>query len=383
MSLSIDSDEEWYVPNTLVIRHPCGYEPEKSRIIMHETLHWWQLLGHGFFTWMISEDWKRLTNFEMNGTFGTPGPFLKEFFRKNNELGFSAWILNESLTRYWDMHICGPIELLEMEHKSRIFTDEEFWGRYQELSEKKQLTGPDGTGYSDLVYALAMEGAGGRYADPYNLVIKRTSPKVAGIVFPLAAHFAFQTSRPTDYFVKFVDLLAPYAVTLPPGDVEDLWIDFYFTARGKIFPVICKENERPLFPIIEIRESGLIDHPGYQIVLRDLEYWTPRLINTNPAKEVKRRKTELEDRQVGLLALDILLSTPGIPDHRGLLYQLFAPYVVKFYDDRNWLLGYTHRSELHPEWSDAKRGLSEFQEKESIALNIDKRWKRFQQAKYS
>lgn len=383
ISLVIDLDQDWYEPNTLVLRQPTKYEPSRSRIVMHETLHWWQQLGHGFMTWLAAEDWQRLTRFESTGTVPALGPRMREFVRKNKSLGFSAWTLNESLTRFWDMHICGPLELLELERADKRFTDKEFWKRYDTLRRTNRLAGPDGTGYSDLAYALAMEGAGGRYAGPYQFVIKKTSPKVAGIIFPIVVHFAFQTSRPTDYFAQFVELLVPSAQMLSPDDIETLWVDFYFTARSLIFPLIKKANEQPLFPIVEIKKSGLISHPGYARALNAMEYWTAQLPNSNPGKEISRRKPELQDSLVGLLALDIFLATPGVPDHRGGLYQMFPPPVVRFTDGQIWLLGDVHRRELHPEWNDLERGLPEWQKSAADTLKIDKRWNGLLCARYN
>lgn len=382
ISLLIDIAEDWYKPDTLVLRAPAKYEPSRSRIVMHETLHWWQQLGHGFMTWLATEDWRKLIGFESTGTVSAPGPRMREFVRKNELVGFSAWTLNESLTRFWDMHICGPLELLDMEKAERRFTNIVFWERYNKLRQSGRLTGSDGTGYSDLVYALAMEGAGGRYARTYQLVIEKTSPKVAGIVFPIAAHFAFQTSRPTDYFAQFVELLAPAAQKLPPDDIETLWVNFYFTARNLIFPVIKEANEQPLFPIVDIRESGLIEHPGYARALNAMEYWATKLPNSNPGKAISHRMPELQDSHVGLLALDIFLASPGVPDHRVGLYQMFPPPVVRFKDGQIWLLGDIHRRELHPEWNDEERGLPEWQQSATDSLEIDKRWNTLLQARY-
>jgi hypothetical protein len=382
ISLVIDLAKDWYEPDTLVLREPAKYESLRSRMVMHETLHWWQQLGHGFMTWLAMEDWQRLTEFESTNTVPVPGPRIREFVRKNELLGFSPWTLNESLTRFWDMHICGPLDLLDTEQADKRFTDNQFWERYNALKRTGRLTGPDGTGYSDLAYALAMEGAGGRYARPYQLVIEKTSPKVAGIVFPIAAHFAFQTSRPADYFAQFVELLAPYVQTLPPGDIEKLWVSFYFTARSLIFPVIKEANEQPLFPIIEIRESGLNSHPGYASGLNAMEYWTAQLPKSNLGKEISRRKPELPESFVGLLALDIFMATPGIPDHRGGLYQMFPPPVVRFADGQIWLLGDVHRRELHPEWNEIERGLPKWQKMAADALEIDKRWNKLLRARY-
>lgn len=349
---------------------------------MHETLHWWQQLGHGFMTGLAAEEWKQLMEFETTGIVPPPGSRKCEFARKDEALGFSSSMLNEALTRYWDIHICGPLELLDFERADKHWTDERFWDEYDALRRSDSLTGPDGTGYSDLAYAFAMKGAGGRYARPYQLVVEATSPKIAGIVFPIAAHLAFQTSKPTRYFSEFVNLLAPHANMLPRGSIESLWIEFYFTARTLIFPVIQKANEQPLFPAVEIRESRLNKHPGYAQALRDIEYWAiQQLHNSTPGKDISRRKPELEKKMVGLLALDIFLATPGIPEHRGALYQMFPPPVVRFADGQRWLLGDVHRRELHPEWTDEERGLPRWEKSARDALEISKRWDKLIQAK--
>ena len=115
LSLVIDVADDWCEPNTLVLRHPAKHDPKRSRIVMHETLHWWQQLGHGFLTFFAAEDWQRLKEFETNGIIPSFGYYSNEFYYEYPYLGFNAFTLNEALTRFWDIHICGPIELLEME----------------------------------------------------------------------------------------------------------------------------------------------------------------------------------------------------------------------------------------------------------------------------
>lgn len=351
----IDIDENWNEPSILVIRQPTHYEPSKSRIVMHETLHWWQQLGLGFFTHLAAEDWQRLLEFESTGIIPDSGPFMQELLRFNDSLGFSAWNLIESLTRYWDVHICGPTQLLDIERIEKLGTDKEFWKKYDKLRESGILTirRSNGDAYTAQAYNLAMEGVGGRYARPYKLTGEfLMNPDLAGVLFPIAAHFAFQTSKPTDYFERFVEILAPYA--LPPrspetyaAPIEELWINLYYIGRELTAPVIYQAPG--LYPLAEIRESGLINHPGYARVLKNMEHYATLAADGKIGKQIiesyPRMLEEFESKYekkvarglIGFLVLDLVLSTPGIPNHRAELFNLLPPPLIRFKDGKTWL----------------------------------------------
>jgi len=390
LSLVIDVADDWCEPNTLVLRHPAKHDPKRSRIVMHETLHWWQQLGQGFMTFFAAEDWQRLKEFETNGIISSFGYYTNEFYYEYPHLGFNAFTLNEALTRFWDIHICGPIELLEMEQSSQNEKNSGFWETFNQLKESKILFGPGGTGYSEKAYTLAMEGAGGRYAKPYKMVIDQVGPAIAGIIFPIAAHFAFQTTKPVHYYNIFLDLLIKRIFDVirdnPNQPIELFWLNMYFKGLSVISKKLLEESQRLLIPIVDIHNSSLKSHPGYISILNDMEYYTTKqLPNTELGKicenYLKNIKSNLDEEKISsitsLITLDLLLATPGVSKNRGILFQIFPPPIVRFKDDRFWLLGYTHRSELHPHWSDEERMLSKWKEDAKIAVDIDNRWNKF------
>lgn len=386
LSLVIDVADDWCEPNTLVLRHPAKHDPKRSRIVMHETLHWWQQLGHGFLTFFAAEDWQRLKEFETNGIIPSFGYYSNEFYYEYPYLGFNAFTLNEALTRFWDIHICGPIQLLEMEQSSQNEKNGGFWEIFNQLKESKNLYGPDGISYNEKAYTLAMEGAGGRYAKPYKMVIDQVGPAIAGIIFPIATHFAFQTTKPVYYFYIFLDLLKKLILNLirdnPKQPIEDFWLIMYFAGLRVIFEKLREDSRNLLIPILDIHNSSLKSHPGYISILNDMEYYTKQLPNTELGKicenYLKNIESNLDEEKISsatsFITLNLLFATPGVSNNRAILYQMFPPPIVRFKDDRFWLLGYTHRSELHPHWSDEERMLSKWKEDAKIAVDIDNRW---------
>lgn len=383
ISLAINVGAESYQAHPDVLLGPATYEPRRSRVVMHETLHWWQHLGHGFLSFVAGEDWQRLQEFEATKKVPPTGPWRKEFVRKHPKLGFSALNLHEALTRFWDMHICGPVHLLRLEREEAKWTNDSVFERFDVLEQLGLIYTPDG-GYTDKVYALAMEGAGGRYAAAYRLAFDPSESALAGILFPLAAHFAFQTSRPTDFFARFVhELRALVHTPLGFPSIEELWLDLYPRARMRTFGILKAEKEQLLFPITEIFEGPLKSHPGYAMALNVLEYLAAHAAEGKLGKRLRQELPRTSDDFLGVLVLDVLLATPGVPDHRSVLYQHLAPPLVCFSDGARWLLGIVREDAVDPPKEDRAYRIERFEKAAAVSEDLSTRWQAMVDARYA
>jgi hypothetical protein len=384
ISALIEADFPWREASPKVLRHPAVHEPQDSRIVFHETVNYWQQLGQGFMAKIVQEDWIRLQRFEKENALEDPGPYRLEFVQQHIGSGFSAHDLQESLARFWDVHVIGPHRLLEMDFVDpRRSFDEFFKEQYFAFKKKGMIVHPEHGGYSDLAFDMAMEASAGSYAKPYQYVRERFNPVVTGTVFPLAGHFALQTEKPIDVFLKVIDAVAPYLEQLPRGRaIHDLWKACYPLIRDQTLRVAHQIGIGALkLTAASIRNSPLRDHPVYRWIFFELERGRRVLEDTPFASELAQTFGHVPDGLRGVLAIDFCLSCPGDTTNRSFLVEWLAPPCVRFPDGRSWLLTELYRRELVPEIDDAERQLSE--ERLQVAdnvVNIQERWLAFRRS---
>lgn len=380
VSLIVDVAEPSGPPDTLVIRHPAKHRPALSHIILHETLHFWQHLASGYLVRIAAEEFRRLLAFEATGEAPPAGPLLRAFITRDRFYGYSPRDLLEALTRYWEFHICGVRNILEAERAREAGRNPEFWSEVDALIAAGAHHGPgDPDSYSDIAFALGMRGAGGRYARPYNAAVEASSTAVAGLVFPIAAHLAFQTSDPLRFYPRFLDALSPIARDYLPASFEDLVVDLYHEARGAAFRILKPVDETPLMSIVEIREAGLHDHPGWLRAHSHVEWYALNAHDTDEGRKLLARFPKLSEKNAGLLLLDRLLATPGVPLHRSALLQFFPPHLVRFADDAAWMLGHQHAKELGR--GEESEKLPYWTKLADDARDMDARWAAFTAAR--
>jgi hypothetical protein len=176
---------------------PANYHPQQSRQVFHETIHFWQYLSSGYLARVVQEDWDRLIAFEQFGTLVREAPRRLHLLQAHPEYSFSPGDLVEAFARYWDVHVIGPPELLELElHSGRYALSPEFVEQFERLKKSHLVRHPEHGGYSSASFDLAMEGPGGGWAKPYNVMRERLPPKATAALFPVAVNLALQTSDP-------------------------------------------------------------------------------------------------------------------------------------------------------------------------------------------
>jgi hypothetical protein len=382
ISLLVDVGLDRSEPHGNVLLHPAKHEPARSRVVLHETIHYWQQLNLGFLTRLAEEDAVRLRRYEQRGALDPPGPVRLEYVRRYPGVEFSARDLHESIARYWDVHVIGPNLLLELELEDpHRRLPAEIITRYRELKRTGRLRRAGGDAYSDLSYDLAMEAAAGRYALPYLEVRRRFAPAVAGGVFPVAGNLAMHTARPVPFFVRLAELAAPVFEAPLGRDIEDVWRGGYEKAAGLAGQLAGDLGERlEPFPLLVQDGTPLTEWMPHDWVRHRLGVLIDGLANTD---RVRKRAAQrgIDPNHAALQELAFMLCCPGIAENRGTLAAWLAPPVVRFADGGHWLLGELYRRQLVPEVDESERRLSaELERVADEVERLDERWQQFLKA---
>ncbi len=380
----IEVDWEWRPPSPKVLRHPAAHEPRESRVVFHETVHYWQQISQGFLAKMAEEDWQRLSRFESDGSLLDAGSYRREFVRRDKDAGFSARDLQESLARFWDVHVIGPHRLLELDFADpHRHIDDFFKEQYYGFKAKGMIIHPEHGGYSDLAFDMAMEACAGNYARPYQSLRERFNPVVTGTVFPLAGHFSLQTQRPVEVFVRTVEELAPYLERLPKGQpIHVLWEVCYPLVRDTASRVWHSQGNGNLMMSGTMIVNGpLQEHPVYKWIFSELDCASRVLDGTPFAEKIAKGFGGLPEGLAGIMAVDYCLSCPGDTTNRSFLVEWLAPPCVCFSDKKRWLLGELHRREIIPEMDETEQMLSAYRRQVAEqTVKIQDRWSAFRKA---
>lgn len=380
----IEVDFPWREAKLAVLLYPSSYAPQDSRIVFHETVHYWQQLGQGFMAKMVEEDWSRLHRFEQTHKSNNPNPYRIEFVRRHAKSSFSAHDLHEALARFWDVHVIGPHRLIEMDFldPKRRF-DDFFKHQYFAFKKKGAIVHPEHGGYSDLAFDMAMAASAGSYAKPYQYVRERFGALVAGVVFPLAGYFSLQTERPIDVFLEVIEAVLPSMENLPKGHaIHNLWKAYFSIVRHQAIQVAKRLGIGNLSSTaIQVESGALHSHPVYKWSFLEMERGCHMLKDTNLAYELASIfDGGLPGSLRGKLALDFCLCCPGDTTNRNFLAQWISPPCIRFSreKERTWLFSELYRSGDIQETDYMEKVLS----KKAIhiakaAIDIQERWMAF------
>ena len=385
VSLVIETDLERSAVNDEMIVHPAGHNPAASRIVVHETLHYWQQLSQSSLVRLAAEDLARLEEHERDGTLPAPGARRHEYMRRHEEWGFSALDLQEALARYWDVHILGPPLLLSLERADpNRQWEAEFEQAYAALEAQGRLPSPDGARYSGESYDLAMATAAGSYARPYLMLRAELPSLTAAGAFPLLAHIALHTPEPVIFFARLVEFAVPmFGPGKAPNDsIEDFWKQMFLPAVA--VGIKLAEALNLVIDFMPLLSSELEETLGrskpHDWARHRLEVAINVLAEQERAREAAAEpgKAPLE---AAVAELMLRLATPGVPKHRAFLAAWLSPPLVKFADGKREILGRLHRRLAGAPDSEAERRLSaEFDWIADEAEAQDARWQAFVRA---
>lgn len=384
ISLLIDIDHGSLPPKSLVLRAPIKIRPKVSRIIFHETVHFWQQVSQTFLARLAEEDWCRLKTFETRGRIEQPGPVRTEYTRVYPEYDYSARDLQEGLARYWDVHVISPITLMDLEiedEKHRI--PPAVVAKYTAV--KQVAAQIDPSGYPDHIFELAMSFTAGNYAKPYIHLREKTSSFVAAVLFPLAGHFALQSDQPVPFFADVLNRAIPMLkdVVQPGAKIDDVWPIWYHQIRNLAVEIHKERSDRPFYPAGVIIVNGpLNDHPIYYYVSGLLVDLINELNTKEEARQYLVPGYNHEPSMRANLSVDFYTACPGIPTVRSLLISHLAPPAIRFSDGCIWSLRMTHLAESYPEMGEkeASRIERDLRTVADQAVELDDRWRRFRLA---
>lgn len=364
-SLLIDLDEESWEIDPQVLWTPWRKDPYRSRMIFHESIHFWQHISQGFLLRLAKEQWDRLIAYELRGEKSGPGATELEFERIDPDLGFSAKDLHECLARFWDVIVFGPKNLLDKEwRKGRSAVLPDFQENYRR--KRREMGLPDGaSGALDLFTAMIT--VAGQYAAPFNLILDSLGGVFsATCLFPLLGHFAFQTSRPAYFFWRFVesagqklsDLTLKTAErlnALPEDLLEDTINTLYLKTLLHCDEIVREQNgediEGLLTGLKAYKFYGLEQHPAYHWMYeRRLLPMVDRMAISSEAvgaADYYFGKWESGRFFTAQLILDCALATGGLTDSRRILLigGLLSPPCIRFGDGKIVSLSEIYRLE--------------------------------------
>lgn len=344
----VDVGEAWAPPNPFVLAGPKAWRPHVSRVIFHETVHYWQYIGHAHLIQLVEEDWARLKHFGATGEILPPGNLRREFTQRSEIAGFSTLDLMEAHARFWDVQAIGPPLLIELEldAPNRDISGVLTRAKYEQLKANGKIwhhldEDGQGVGYSSLSFDLAMRLAGGRYSLPYLGLRNETNDLIAAALFPLCAHFALHSDSPPDFYLELVKRLAPQ-VDLAQGKlIEHAWRSLYVDVWREATLLHIGRHGREFFTgQATIHESPLFhEHAGYKMAHTVLALACDHLEKNRP-QEFLVGPQEMPSGMRALWTMDYLLGCCGMTVSRTPdLLAFIAPPVIRFAEGQTWNLG--------------------------------------------
>lgn len=348
VSMVVDVGEQWALPNIFALTGPKDWRPSLSRVIFHESIHYWQYIGHSHLINLIEEDWSRLKHFERTGEILPPGRLRTLFFQRVEETGFSTQDLVEAHARFWDVQALGPPLLIELEldapnrdadeiltqaQYDRLKAEGKIWHHYDDAGK--------GVGYSSLSFDLAMRLAAGRYALPYLRLREATDDLIAAALFPLCAHFALHSASPPEFYLALIDRLRGQ-VDLERGRfIEQAWRSLYSDVwREAELLHIDRYGSEFFTGQAAIHESALFgEHVGYKMAHTMLSLACDHLEANRPGGFLVGPE-QMPSGMRALWTMDFLLGCCGMTDCRSPdLLAFIAPPVIRFADGKIWEIG--------------------------------------------
>jgi hypothetical protein len=190
-SLSVEIKAQMFSYDIGYWQGPAYFDIPALRILLHETVHFWQMLSMSFLTNLAIESWDALLQFESTGEIDAYTDLQSRLEEKHPELGFSAFDIIETLARFWDIHVLGPAKVRDFESQPR---------NYSAPADHQLKLSPfaDIPPYSATEFDAVMTVAS--YNEPYRRAISKWGSAGAAVMFPMVAYFSLQSRNPTKIY---------------------------------------------------------------------------------------------------------------------------------------------------------------------------------------
>lgn len=348
-----------------------------SRVVIHETVHHWQLCSWPF---MMLSAIETLEGRQFNSLSRYGRQSARELF-EGNGIGFSPWHLHECWARFWDLHMRGVQFVLQEVGLENVG-----------FATQGKVRGEDGMRpYTGTAFDFAMTSGvlGSEYEKPYlwlmeelqrvidsdessavNVALARGFGRVSNrtleiyqsicavVIFPMCAHSSFKTINPSAAFramvcslLNSVDVHKTIIKAIKfsqelygKPDIETMWVFSAKSLHTAIFSEIEQYDFLSEDDLDVITKSGLHmdEYPSrnedlsnrvddwfgeaqqLQAIANGKSLWWASL---NPQKHV-----ESELRNLAMSSTDWLFTYPGVRSSRDLLSRSFPPKKVIFED---------------------------------------------------
>jgi hypothetical protein len=292
--------------------------PRRSRILVHESMHYWHQICHGYLLSLGQEDWLRMRAWEQDG-ITTPSPFRDGYGTRTGRHRISPHDLCECLSRFWEVLFVGADVLRNAVDEAT--TKDPRRGPPEEL---KDMAARKTSDVHTLSMAMELSGA---YARPFLVVRHAFDVGVGPVLFPLLVHFALKTPRPVEYFDRFVDEVAPgiaARITAPSSRVVEFG-----------------ELAKALYPHVLEHCAGLVRETDGTGLLNASNLFTESPLRENAAYAWSLRRWAAAAKVFGEVSMDAAVCIPIVDEFRRLLTWGITPPCVRFADGTT--LGLCHR----------------------------------------
>jgi hypothetical protein len=308
-----------------------------SRVLYHESIHFWQFFSSGYVANLIGDEWYRFKQYERNGEVLPQGASLQNYGIRKESLPFSSAELVECWARYWDVHTRSAAQIIREEGI--------------ELPSPKPIEIDRGDlvpNYTSAAYDAVMQGGKNPdlYAAPYRWLLQKTSgdTRFLNFVFPIIAHHAFGSPDPPGVFYNAFEQAIQSAelhelIKQQTGNINLAWLIIWEDVIEKaILPVLREMSMPPYTSGLDVVQRGTLkDHPIFSEYLENIRPLRSHLKLMRKAisalveqgtDEYKFEKNVLCD--MPFHDFWIVFALPGQPEYREVLGRHLPPPRVRF-----------------------------------------------------
>ncbi len=338
--INADAPHDWLLSSAEELRfweepNNDDWGVKLSRILYHESIHFWQFLSSSYIASLVADEWSRLLHFEATGELLPTTERVELHSLPRSDYPFSLAELVEAWARYWDVHTRGPIAIIQ-EEGIPVHDQALLWQNF----------GKDSLFYSGVAFDTIMQVGEDCevYGRPYRWLLERLNGNsaVAALLFPIVVYSAFNSPYPIDVFNLCIEAALrsnalQQILSNRTGDVNLDWLTNY--------RFIVESIVRPVFKILGIpffvngfeviQNSCLKNHPifseyptRFQFLISEyFNVFSPTPYQGDPNGE----KYVVSLTKAGkAMPLVYVFGLPGQPFYRALLGHLVPPPQIGF-----------------------------------------------------
>ena len=301
-----------------------------SRILYHETVHFWQLFSSGYLAKVVLDAWTGLIDFERQGKAKL---YANPLTLRNAGQPFSSGQLAECWARFWDVHTRSPDRV-----RAEDTVEDAVLGRAKPAPSLRATRGYKLAAIDDLLNTTKLDA---EYALPFRWLLEQSGfdSNFTHATFPHICHFAFATPDPVGSFTAAAQLGSKSAEVRnrvdragisQSQDVNRVWLTIGNDMSALFFRVMLDLRLPGYTSGLDIiQRSELRQHPVYSHyvqrvnrVLREIA-GTARLLS-DASSQYARDMRFAASYPWGAFCL------PGQPTFRSVLGQYLQPARIRF-----------------------------------------------------